>query len=201
MCPRVVVALELREKLDEQTGAVDGCPGLEAEGRSRCVHLSRKLILAQIYVDPNAEHDATVARLGQDPGHLPPPDQKVVREPNLRPDSGLSGDRVSRGTPRDDRQLREARHVELGAKVDRDEDARPGWGVPGSPEPASSRRLLLRDRDGAFGDLRRKLPLGRFATLEVEVRTAEPTSEQRLDVRRGKGVITHYTHRIVLPDT
>jgi 3-hydroxyacyl-[acyl-carrier-protein] dehydratase len=63
--------------------------------------------------------------------------------------------------------------------------------MPRASEPAPPRRLLLRNGDGTFRGVRRELTLSRFATLEIEVGTAEPTAEQLLHVRGRQGVVTH----------
>jgi 3-hydroxyacyl-[acyl-carrier-protein] dehydratase len=185
------VAFELIEKRREQLRPIDGRAGLDAQRRRRRVHVRGELVFTEIRVDADPEHDSVVARLGEDARHLASADQKVVRESDFRSHAGLPCDRVGRSETRDDRELREAGDADLGAKVDRDEHACPGWSVPRAPESASARRLLLGDGDGAFRGIGPKLPLSRFATLEIEVGTAEPTAEQRLHVRRGQRVVTH----------
>jgi 3-hydroxyacyl-[acyl-carrier-protein] dehydratase len=185
------VAFELIEKRREQLRPIDGRAGLDAQRRRRRVHVRGELVFTEIRVDADPEHDSVVARLGEDACHLASADQKVVRESDFRSHAGLPCDRVGRSETRDDRELREAGDADLGAKVDRDEHACPGWSVPRAPESASARGLLLGDGDGAFRGIGPKLPLSRFATLEIEVGTAEPTAEQRLHVRRGQRVVTH----------
>jgi 3-hydroxyacyl-[acyl-carrier-protein] dehydratase len=63
--------------------------------------------------------------------------------------------------------------------------------VPGPPEPATARRLLLRDGNGPLRRVGGELALSGFAALEVKVRTAKPAPQDRLHHVRGERVVTH----------
>jgi 3-hydroxyacyl-[acyl-carrier-protein] dehydratase len=181
----------LFEERHQKAGAVDVSAGLDAQGGRRPVHVCRELVLGEIHVDPDPEHEPVIPRLREDPRNLPAPDQQVVRKQDLRSHPGLLGDRVRGGQACDDRQLGEARRIDLRPEVDRDQDARARGRMPRATESASSGRLLLRNGDGALRRNGRELSLRRLATLEIEVGTAEAPAKERFDDRRGERVVTH----------
>src|SRR5207248_9120334 len=78
--PGVVAPLQSLEQLDEQLGAIELPAGFDEQRGRGHVHLLRQLLLWNVDVDPDSEHDPAFARLGQNAGDLPPAQQQVIRE-------------------------------------------------------------------------------------------------------------------------
>ena len=84
-------------------------------------------------------------------------------------------------------------------EVDREEKAGSGRGEPRPTETPSPGRLFLRHHDGAFGSIRRQLPLGRLRALEEGVRAPEAALEEWLESARAQRIVGHSSTTKLIP--
>ena len=186
--PHLVLPLELEQDRNEEAGAADGLAELDKQRGRLAVDVCGQLFGRDVDIDSHAEHHPVFAGLGQNSGQLPPMDEQVVRQLDLRHEPGGLPDAVGRRRARDDRQGRKALRLDGRPQVHREEQARARRGKPRPAEATPPRRLLVGSDDGPFGRICRQLSLRRLALLEIAVRTAETTLEERLDVLRAQRV-------------
>jgi len=83
----------------------------------------RQIRRGHVHVDPDPEHDAAVAGLGEDAGGLASPDEDVVRELDLGRQARDLRDRLGAGLARDERQLRKPCSLDGWFEQEREEQA------------------------------------------------------------------------------
>ena len=188
--PHVVLPLELEQDRSEEACAADGLPELHEQRGRRTLDVCRQPLGRDVDVDSHAEHYPVFPGLGQDSGQLPPVHKQVVRQLDLRHQTGCVPDTLRRRGAGDDCQGGQALRLDGRAQVHREKQARARLGKPWTAKATPARGLLARGDDGPFRRVCRQLALGRLALLEIAVGTAETALEQRLHVVRGQRVPT-----------
>ena len=129
------------------------------------------------------------ARLAEDAGHLAPADEDVVRPLDLRGDL-----RATLGQPfvdrdrGDQRQLRDARRLDVRGEQDREIDVLPGGRLPAPPHPPPPGGLGVGDDHGALDrTLPREVPDRAVRRVDRVVVVDAPPEGPRFQVRRHFG--------------